>query len=160
MADPFQGSLFSSDFLIDSITRLPDWRSVSDEEIELSFKKLRAIFLAFPTMQTPNEAVTEDDLIWKVLSALGWGAFLRQQNLAPRGRDDVPDGLLFKDEATKAQANRTPEEWRRYEFGLAVVESKRWNRPLDRRSGQQGEQTARISALRCQKGTYFLFGFY
>ncbi len=54
----------------------------------------------------------------------------------------MPDGLLFKDAAAKAQANRTPEEWRRYEFGLAVVESKRWNRPLDRRSGRRGEETA------------------
>jgi hypothetical protein len=142
MADPFQGSLFTSDFLTDSITRLPDWRGISDEEIEAFVGKLRAIFSAFPTMQTPNEAQTEDDLIWKVLGAIGWGAFLRQQNLAPRGRDDVPDGLLFKDDAAKAQANRTPEEWRRYEFGLAVVESKRWNRPLDRRSGQRGEETA------------------
>jgi hypothetical protein len=142
MADPYQGSLFSSDFLTDSVTRLPEWRSISDEELAGFVGKLSAILSAFPTMQTPNEAQTEDDLIWKVLGALGWGAFLRQQNLAPRGRDDVPDGLLFKDDAAKAQANRTPEEWRRYEFGLAVVESKRWNRPLDRRSGQRGEETA------------------
>ena len=34
------------------------------------------------------------------------------------------------------------QEWRRYELGLAVVESKRWQRPLDRRSGQHGEETA------------------
>ncbi len=64
------------------------------------------------------------------------------ENLAPKGREDVPDGLLFRDDAAKAQANKTPEEWRRYEFGLAIVESKRWNRPLDRRSGQRGEETA------------------
>src|SRR5208282_926992 len=67
---------------------------------------------------------------------------LRQQNLTPKGREDVPDGLLFKDAAAKKQANLTPEEWRRYEFGLAVVESKRWSRPLDRRSGRRGEETA------------------
>src|SRR5258708_31650951 len=77
-----------------------------------------------------------------VLSRLGWTAYLRQQNLAPRGREDVPDGLLFENDAAKAQANKTREEWRRYEFGLALVESKRWNRPLDRRSGQRGEGTA------------------
>ena len=55
---------------------------------------------------------------------------------------DVPDGLLFADEATKGQANGFAEEWRRYELGLAVVESKRWLRPLDRRSGRHGEETA------------------
>ena len=66
----------------------------------------------------------------------------RQQNLAPKRRDDVPDGILFPDDAAKAQANRTSEEWRRYEFGLAIIEFKRWTRPLDRRSGQRGEETA------------------
>ena len=79
--------------------------------------------------QTPNESQTEDDLIWPLLAALGWTASLRQQNLAPRGREDVPDGLLFKDAAAKAQANRTPEERRRYEFGLAVVESEALGSP-------------------------------
>ena len=142
MVETFQGSLFSGDFLKDSITRLPDWAAVTDADIEALHAKLADIFARFPTSQTPNEAQTEDDLIWKVLGALGWTAFLRQQNLAPKGREDVPDGLLFRNDAAKAQANKTPEEWRRYEFGLAVVESKRWNRPLDRRSGQRGEETA------------------
>ena len=36
----------------------------------------------------------------------------------------VPDGLLFTDEAAKDHASRLPEE-RRYEHGLAIVESKR-----------------------------------
>ena len=54
----------------------------------------------------------------------------------------MPDGLLFRDTAAKDRANSFNEEWKRYEFGLAVVESKRWQRPLDRRSGRQGEETA------------------
>ena len=103
---------------------------------------LRRIFDRFPTALSPNESQTEDDLIWPVLSRLGWTESLRQQNLAPRGREDVPDGLLFGESAAKARANTFPEEWRRYEFGLAVVESKRWRRPLDRRSGRRGEETA------------------
>jgi hypothetical protein len=138
----FQGSLFSGDFLQESIARLPDWVSISDGDLESLRHDLRQIFDNFPTAQTPNESQTEDDLIWSVLGRLGWGSSLRQQNLAPRGRDDVPDGLLFKDEAAKTQANTSPEEWRRYEFGLAIVESKRWKRPLDRRSGRRGEETA------------------
>ncbi|MEQ1694798.1 MAG: hypothetical protein ABL901_03060 [Hyphomicrobiaceae bacterium] len=142
MVETFQGSLFTSDFLNDSITRLPDWTSVDAAGVEKLRHQLADIFARFPTRQTPNEAQTEDDLIWKVLGAIGWTAFLRQQNLAPKGRDDVPDGLLFKNDAAKTQANKTPEEWRRYEFGLAVVESKRWNRPLDRQSGKRGEETA------------------
>ena len=142
MVDIFQGSLFSSDFLNESITGLPDWAAVDDAAVEKLRHNLADIFSRFPTRQTPNEAQTEDDLIWKVLGALGWTSFLRQQNLAPKGREDVPDGLLFRNDAAKVQANKTPEEWRRYEFGLAVVESKRWNRPLDRRSGRRGEETA------------------
>ena len=142
MVETYQGSLFSRDFLTNSITRLADWTEISDKEIARLAAALTAVFAKFPTRQTPNEAQTEDDLIWKVLAAIGWTSSLRQQNLAPKRRDDVPDGILFRDDAAKAQANKTPEEWRRYEFGLAIVESKRWTRPLDRRSGQRGEETA------------------
>ena len=52
------------------------------------------------------------------------------------------DGLLFQDDPAKDRANGCTEEWRRYAFGLAVVESKRWRRPLDRRSDRRGEDTA------------------
>ena len=137
-----QGSLFSSDFLSESIERIPDWRRLTDAEIDTLAANLRGVFNKFPTAQTPNESQTEDDLIWPILARLGWTAFLKQQNLAAKGRDDVPDGLLFKDGDTKAQANAVREEWRRYNFGLAIVESKRWQRPLDRQSGRRGEETA------------------
>jgi hypothetical protein len=143
----FQGSLFSSDFLQESIARLPDWSALSDQDLNALARDLRQIFDDFPITKTPNESQTEDDLIWPILQRLGWGSSLRQQNLAARGRDDVPDGLLFKDDETKAQANRFAEEWKRYELGLAVVESKRWQRPLDRRSGKRGEETAPSSQM-------------
>lgn len=142
MINAIQGSLFSSDFLRDSVVRLDDWRAFDDASIERLARELRAIFDRFPIPHTPNESQTEDDLIWPILGCLGWTASLRQQNLSPRGRDDVPDGLLFADDAAKDHANGFPEEWKRYEFGLAVVESKRWLRPLDRRSGRRGEETA------------------
>ncbi|WP_340148362.1 hypothetical protein [uncultured Sneathiella sp.] len=144
MADSIagQGSLFSSDFLTESIVSVDEWQSLSNAEIKNFEKLLKAIFDSFPIDQTPNESQTEDDLIWPILAALGWTDSLRQQNLSPRGRDDVPDGLLFDSVETKAKANGFPEEWKRYEFGRAVVESKRWGRPLDRRSGKRGEETA------------------
>ncbi len=138
----FQGSLFSSDFLRELISRLPDWSHLDDAAIAALRSDLRHIFARFPTAQLPNESQTEDDLIWPILNRLGWAQSLRQQNLAPRGREDVPDGLLFGDGAAKVRANAFPEEWRRYQFGLALVESKRWRRPLDRRSGRRGEETA------------------
>jgi hypothetical protein len=138
----FQGSLFSNDFLEKSIESLPDWQRLSDPEIDALADDLREIFSNFPITQRPNESQTEDDLIWPVLTRLGWVASLRQQRLAAYGRDDVPDGLLFQDAAVKARANGFSEEWKRYEFGLAIVESKRWRRPLDRLSGTRGEEIA------------------
>jgi hypothetical protein len=137
-----QGSLFSTDLLQESIARVADWQLLTDAEIDALADDLRAIFKRFPPKQTPNESQTEDDLIWPILVRLGWTASLRQQNLAAKGRDDVPDGLLFRDAATKAEANAFREEWKRYGCGLAIVESKRWQRPLDRMSGRRGEETA------------------
>ena len=139
---PFQGSLFAEDFLREAITELPDWRDVTDIALGDLEATLRGVFDRFPTDLSPNESQTEDDLIWPVLAPLGWRSSLRQQNLSVRGRDDVPDGLLFADGASKDRANSFAEEWRRYEHGLAVVESKRWSRPLDRRSGRRGEESA------------------
>jgi hypothetical protein len=138
----FQGSLFTSDFLIQSIVSNADWKSLSDDEIDALAADLTAIFSDFPVGQTPNETRTEDDLIWPVLRRLGWDHVIRQQNLTVKGRDDVPDGLLFADAGARVQADRFPEEWKRYRFGLAIVESKRWRRPLDRQSGKRGEELA------------------
>ncbi len=142
-----QGSLFTSDFLTESIQGMPEWDLVSDQDIDQIAEQLNDIFTKFPIDQRPNETQTEDDLIWLVLTALGWNDSLRQQNLSPKGRDDVPDGLLFEDADQKSKANSFNEEWKRYEFGRAVVESKRWLRPLDRRSGRRGEETAPSSQM-------------
>ena len=139
---PFQGSLFSEDFLGGSIAQLADWRALDDAALDGVESALRGLFDGFPVDGSPNESQTEEDLIWPVLARLGWTASLRQQNLSARGREDVPDGLLFEDDAAKRRANGLAREWRRYGFGLAIVESKRWLRPLDRRSGRSGEETA------------------
>ncbi len=135
----YQGSLFSNDFVERSIVDSPDWVSIASDDLTTARQELAAIFARFPTSQTPNETQTEDDLIWRVLACLGWSEHLRQQNLTARGRDDVPDGLLYLDGNTKDHAVAHPEEWKRYEFGAAIVESKRWGRPLDRRSEQRNE---------------------
>ena len=101
--------------------------------------RLCDIFDAFPGDTEPNESKTEDDLIWKTLNCLAWteNLRLRQQNLSPVGRSDVPDGLLFVDAATKSRADGIGEESRKYDIGCAIVESKRWLRPLDKASGGQ-----------------------
>ena len=142
LGEVFHGSLFAGDLLAESIVRSADWAALDNEALHDLEVSLRAVLARFPAASAPNESQTEDDLIWPVLRCLGWNASLRQQNLTARGRDDVPDGLLFADEAAKDRANGFAEEWRRYEHGVAVVESKRWLRPLDRRSGGHGEGVA------------------
>lgn len=135
----YQGSLFSNDFIERSIADGPDWASISADELATTRRELAEIFVRFPTNQTPNETQTEDDLIWRVLARLGWTEHLRQQNLTERGRQDVPDGILYIDRDAKDRAVAHPVEWKRYGFGAAIVESKRWGRPLDRRSEQRNE---------------------
>ena len=137
-----RGSLFADGFLCDTIAGSADWKALDDAALDALERDLGALLARFPTEGAPNESQTEDDLIWPVLRRLGWTQSLRQQNLSARGRDAVPDGLLFADAAAKDRANAVPEEWRRYALGAALVESKRWRRPLDRRSGVHGEETA------------------
>ena len=115
---------------------------IDDMALDTLEASVRNVFNLFPTRKTPNESQTEEDLIWPVLLQLEWTASLRQQNLSTRGREDVPDGLLFTDAAAKERANSFTEEWKRYALGLAVVESKRWLRPLDRRAERRGEENA------------------
>lgn len=127
------GSLFTTDYLVEAVTATSAYLAVDVAALRL---RLAAIAAAFPQNHRTNESQTEDDFIWPVLAALGWSESLRQQNLTVSGRDDVPDGLLFADAAAKASANAQGDQWRRYSYGLAVVESKRWARPLDRASGR------------------------
>jgi len=130
------GALFTQDYLSEGIAKTAAYAAV---DAQAARAQLAAIFAGFPHASGPNEATTESDLVWPVLAALGWGDYLTQQNLSATGRVDVPDGLLFIDTAAKAKANAHPEEWRRYEFGAAVVESKRWGRALDRAVGRKGD---------------------
>ncbi|WP_137932923.1 Eco57I restriction-modification methylase domain-containing protein [Mesorhizobium comanense] len=142
VSSAYNGSLFTNDFLESSIADLHDWQVLTDQELKSLRATISGLYARFPTNQTPNEATTENDLIWPILRVLGWDQFLTQQNLTASGRQDVPDALLFVDAAAKSRANAHPEEWRRYEFGAALVESKRWLRPLDRRSEKRDEVTA------------------
>jgi hypothetical protein len=129
------GALFTRDYLEEGITHSDAWEAVDTDVLR---KRLAAILSGFPHASGPNEATTEQDLVWPVLEALGWSDYLTQQNLSDKGRVDVPDGLLFINAEAKAKANEHPQEWKRYEFGAAVVESKRWGRALDRAEGRRG----------------------
>ncbi|WP_338504441.1 hypothetical protein V6R86_10735 [Sphingomonas kaistensis] len=129
------GSLFSQDYLVEGIKRSAAYGEV--DAIALR-ERLQALLAGFPHATRPNEATTESDLVWPVLEALGWSSWLTQQNLSSSGRESVPDGLLFINEAAKSRANEHAEEWKRYAFGSAIIESKRWGRALDRAEGRSG----------------------
>ncbi len=149
----FSGSMFAGDFLCDGIKDEDEWQALDDSELDALENDLRGIFDAFPIGGSPNESQTEEDLIWRVLRRLGWESNLRQQNLSPHGRREVPDGLLFENEEEKAKANLAPEGPGRYEFGLALVESKRWERPLDRRSGSDLSPQLPLDFAQASPGT-------
>ncbi|MGJ8629037.1 MAG: Eco57I restriction-modification methylase domain-containing protein [Sulfitobacter sp.] len=133
------GSLFTRDYLTEAVTQTSAYDQVDVERVR---SELASLFDAFPASQKPTEAKTEDDLIWKVLAVLGWDYHERQVNLSYRGRDNVPDGILFLDAEAKTQANTHTEKWRQYEHGVVVVESKRFDRPLDRGLRKKDEATA------------------
>jgi hypothetical protein len=139
------GTLFTQDYLLEGILDSPQYASIDPVATRLQLAK---IIEGFPHASSPNEATTETDLIWPMLAALGWTDYLTQQNLSATGRVDVPDGLLFIDAAAKAKANEHPEEWRRYQFGAAIIESKRWARALDRAESRSEKDTPSTQLLR------------
>ncbi len=132
-----QGSLFAQGFLGEPLEQSPIWRDLGDGKLGTVAAELWEILARFPQHHQPSETTTEDELIWPVLRCLGWQAFLRQQSLSSRGREDVPDGVLFADDTAKEKALQQAEEWERYQHGAALVESKRWGINLDRGSRSQ-----------------------
>jgi|GEM_PF-3522235 len=72
----FGGSLFASEFLVESVRELPQWQEAQADLSAGIAARLRDIRGAFPARDDSNEAVTEDEFIWKVLGALGWTAAL------------------------------------------------------------------------------------
>lgn len=136
---PVQGGLLTTGFLADTIRDMPDWQDFADDDLIRFHEALQDFAAGFPASHSPNESQTEQDLIAPVLDALGWIDTLPQQNLSPKGRSDVPDRLLFASPGAMARANEQADEWKRYEHGAALLEAKRWNRPLDRRSDDPGE---------------------
>ena len=150
MTDPSlfaAGALFTQDYLVDGIAGTAQFKGV---DAATTRESLEAIFKGFPHATGPNEATTESDLIWPILEALGWSDYLTQQNLSAKGRVDVPDGLLFINAEAKTKANEFADESKRYQFGAAVIESKRWARALDRVDGRKddGKDTPSTQLLR------------
>jgi hypothetical protein len=132
-----QGQLFTQDFLTRGVTETPPYQELDDTAFAAFKAALQGIFQGLDVHSTINEAQTEALVINKVLVELGWGDdTLPQVNSDPKGRAAVPDCLLFADPHKKALAIAETKDDRRYRHGLAILEAKRWLRPLDRGDGQ------------------------
>ena len=126
------GNLFTRDYLLEAITRSGPWKGLSDKQFATLKRKLYALAGKSAANARPSEADTENDLIYPVLEALGWSDISRQANLSTKGRKQVPDALLLADADAKAKAVAEPQQWKRFQHGLAVLEAKRWQRSLER----------------------------
>ncbi|UPT64485.1 MAG: type I restriction endonuclease [Hyphomonadaceae bacterium JAD_PAG50586_4] len=126
------GNLFTRDYLLEGVARSDTWRGLKAADFAAFKTALAKIAATFLKTTKPNEAQTERDFIYPVLELIGWSDIQVQEILSTKGRKQVPDALLFADADAKASAGAEAQTWKRYQFGLAVVEAKRWARALDR----------------------------
>jgi hypothetical protein len=135
-----QGQLFTQDFLLHGIRDTPPYQALEATQVSALETQLRAVFAGRTASSTLNEAQTEQLIIQPLLLNLGWqDATLAQVNLSEKRREDVPDMLLFADAAACMAAQAETKDDRRYRHGVALLEAKRWLRPLDR--GDNSEPT-------------------
>ena len=127
------GQLFTQYFLTDGIRHTPEWRASTDQPQAFSAFASAAAerFAAFSRYDSPNESVTEQELIRPVLVLLGWVHTLPQQGAARN--EDIPDHLLFADAESKNRAAGRSNSEQRYRDALLIEESKRFGLPLDSR---------------------------
>ena len=92
---------------------------------------IRQRYDALDAHHSPNETVTEQELIRPVLELLGWTDYLPQQGTGRN--EDIPDLLLFAGADSKARAAATSSPELRYREALVVEESKRFGLRLDAR---------------------------
>lgn len=126
------GHLFTRDYLLEGVKRSQQWRTLDDGSFAIIETRLRKVLTGFPIQGRPNEAQTEKDLIYPILEVLGWTDVLVQETLSSKGRKQVPDALLFANSEQKMLAVAEPQPFKRYAFGMAILEAKRWARALDR----------------------------
>ncbi len=130
------GLLFTQDFLLKGIQTTPVWTALSESDLDEFTAGLRRIYAPYQSDSVLNEAITESEIIVKVLSLLDWSDLVLPQVTASGSRrEDVPDMLLLPDDKAKQLALKEKKEDRRYRHGIAILEAKRWLRPLDRGDG-------------------------
>ena len=135
------GHLFTEYFLTDGIKESAEWReSVSSAgEFDSFSDEVRQFYDAIGGSSSPNEAVTEQEIIRPALELLGWADYLPQQGAS--GNEDIPDNLLFADPESKERAGARSSARERYRDALVVEESKRSGLSLDTREAEGGNRS-------------------
>lgn len=134
------GQLFTQDFLARGIASSRVWMALPEAQLDAFIEALRAVYRPYSASSELNEAITESEIIVKVLAQLGWSdLWLPQVTASGSRREDVPDFLLYPDEVAKAHSLKEKRDDRRYRRGIAILEAKRWMRVLDR-----GDATDRL----------------
>ena len=124
------GQLFTRYYLTEGIKSTTRWNS-SAANVQGFRDRVRQRYDAIHAHHSPNEAVTEQELIRPVLELLGWTDYLPQQGTGRN--EDIPDLLLFAGAESKARAAAQSDPELRYGDALVVEESKRFGLPLDAR---------------------------
>ena len=124
------GQLFTQYYLTEGIKSTTRWNSAAANTQTFRDQVLRR-FDTLHAHSSPNEAVTEQELIRPVLELLGWTDYLPQQGAARN--EDIADLLLFADAESKNRAAARTNPELRYADALVVEESKRFGLPLDAR---------------------------
>ncbi|GIT93092.1 hypothetical protein JANAI62_36240 [Jannaschia pagri] len=143
----FDGRLFTRDFLLEGIQETSAWAELNADEVERLRRDAKTTMEALAARKNPNEAQTEDDLVYPLLEMVEWSDREVQPNASVKARLDVPDALLFPDATAKTVAGGL-DAWDRFQHGQCIVEAKRWGRALDRetrgRKGEEGTPSSQI----------------
>jgi len=126
-----RGILFSNYFLEEGIKETEDWKRLSDEELEKLYFEIEKIFKSFSKRERPDEADTEDGLIIPIIKFLGF-QYSRQKSPSKKGKQDIPDFVLFPDEKSKEDFDKKPPEDKPWYKAICILEGKRWKRYLDK----------------------------
>ena len=126
-----KGTLFSKYFIEEGIKATEDWGKVSEKELKRLYSEISKIFNSFGERKQPDEADTEDGLICPIVKLLGF-LWSRQKSPSPKGRQDVPDFVLFPDKVSKNEFDLSPSKKKPWNKAICILESKRWKRYLDR----------------------------
>ncbi|MDI1309175.1 MAG: Eco57I restriction-modification methylase domain-containing protein [Methylotenera sp.] len=128
-----EGKLFSQNFLTQGIVETKPWQTITASEFDTFKQSLENIFAPYDATSQLNEANTEAEIIVKILDLLGWQDLTQRQVQAnSKGRQDVPDFLLFDTIESKQKALKETKADKQYLHGISVLEAKKWCRPLDR----------------------------